>query len=200
MGLLAVYLNLVELRKMDVDRIYNLLGKNFRDAAQTSKDVGANVEGDLEAAHNLHTFAPSKDENKSNDSNIVITIKIVKGMKKIFFALVAMVMMTMSANAQSIDDRSKLTFDRLASYLELTVNQIEPVKKAMAQFDSSLEVFNQLQDTSDAGKAWEKIQARHKATMKKVLNEKQYDKYVKTLDLTVRNTADRMTDQLTATR
>ena len=180
--------------------IYNLLGKNFRDAAQTSKDVGANVEGDLEAAHNLHTFAPSKDENKSNDSNIVITIKIVKGMKKMFFALVAMVMMTMSANAQSIDDRSKLTFDRLASYLELTVNQIEPVKKAMAQFDSSLEVFNQLQDTPDAGKAWEKIQARHKATMKKVLNEKQYDKYVKTLDQTVRNTADRMTDQLTATR
>ena len=121
-------------------------------------------------------------------------------MKKMLFALVAMVMMTMSAYAQSNDNNSKLTFDRLASYLELTVNQIEPVKKAMAQFDSSLEVLNQLQDTPDAGKAWEKIQARHKATMKKVLNEKQYDKYVKTLDLTVRNTADRMTDQLTATR
>jgi hypothetical protein len=45
-------------------------------------------------------------------------------MKKMFFALVAMVMMTMSANAQSIDNNSKLTFDRLASYLELRVNQI----------------------------------------------------------------------------
>ena len=33
-----------------------------------------------------------------------------------FFALVAMVMMTMSANAQSIDNNSKLTFDRLASW------------------------------------------------------------------------------------
>ena len=60
-------------------------------------------------------------------------------MKKMIFALVAMVMMTMSANAQSIDNNSKLTFDRLASYLELTVNQIEPVKKAMAQFESSME-------------------------------------------------------------
>ena len=31
---------------------------------QTSKDVGANVEGNLEANTILHTFALSKDENK----------------------------------------------------------------------------------------------------------------------------------------
>ena len=116
-------------------------------------------------------------------------------MKKMFFALVAMVMMTMSANAQSNDNNSKLTFDRLASYLELTINQMEPVKKAMAQFESSMEAYNQLQDVSKGGEAWEKIQARHKATMKKVLNKKQYDKYVKMLDLTVKNTGDRMMDQ-----
>ena len=115
-------------------------------------------------------------------------------MKKMIFALVAMVMMTMSANAQSNDDNSKLTFDRLASYLELTINQIEPVKKAMAQFESSMEAYNQLQDVSKGGEAWEKIQARHKATMKKVLDKKQYDKYVATLDLTIKNTADRMMD------
>ena len=121
-------------------------------------------------------------------------------MKKMIFALVAMVMMTMSANAQSIDNNSKLTFDRLASYLELTVNQMEPAKKAMAQFESSMEAYNQLQDVSKGGEAWEKIQARHKATMKKVLSEKQYDKYVKTLDLTVKNTADRMTEQLIASK
>jgi hypothetical protein len=162
--------------------------------------VGVNVEGDLEAEEILHTFALSKDDNKSNDRNIVLTIKIVKGMKKMFFALVAMVMMTMSAYAQSNDNNSKLTFDRLASYLELTINQIEPVKKAMAQFDSSMEAYNQLQDVSKSGEAWEKIQARHKATMKKVLSEKQYDKYVKTLDLTVKNTADRMTEQLIASK
>ena len=162
--------------------------------------MGVNVEGDLEAEEILHTFALSKDDNKSNDRNIVLTIKIVKGMKKMFFALVAMVMMTMSAYAQSNDNNSKLTFDRLASYLELTINQIEPVKKAMAQFDSSMEAYNQLQDISKSGEAWEKIQARHKATMKKVLSEKQYDKYVKTLDLTVKNTADRMTEQLIASK
>ena len=121
-------------------------------------------------------------------------------MKKMFFALVAMVMMTMSANAQSSDNNSTLTFDRMASYLELTVNQIEPVRKAMVQFDNMLGTINYQQDASIAGEAWETIQNRHKQTMKKILSEKQYDKYVKTLDLTVKNTADRMTEQLTATR
>ena len=121
-------------------------------------------------------------------------------MKKMIFALVAMVMMTMSANAQSNDNNSKLTFDRLANYLELKVNQIEPVKTAMAQFESSMQAYYQLQDASKAGETWEKIQTRHKATMKKVLDEKQYDKYVKTLDLTVKNTADRMTEQLIASK
>ena len=121
-------------------------------------------------------------------------------MKKMFFALVAMVMMTMSANAQSNDNNSKLTFDRLASYLELTVNQIEPVKKAMAQFESSMEAVYQVENASKAGEAWEKIQARHKATMKKVLSEKQYDKYVAMLNLTAKNAADRIQDQQLASK
>lgn len=116
-------------------------------------------------------------------------------MKKMIFALVAMVMMTMSANAQSNDYNSKLDFNRFASYLELRVNQIKPVKTAMAQFESSMQAYYQLQDASKAGETWEKIQARHKATMKKVLDKKQYDKYITTLDLTVKNTADRMADQ-----
>ena len=71
-------------------------------------------------------------------------------MKKMIFALVAMVMMTMSVNAQSINN-SKLTFNQLSNYLELTVNQVEPVKKAMAQFDNSMEAYYQLQDASKAG-------------------------------------------------
>ena len=121
-------------------------------------------------------------------------------MKKMIFALVAMVTMAMSANAQSNDNNSKLTFDRMATYLELTVNQIEPVKKALAQFDNMLGTINQQQDASIAGEAWETIQARHKQTMKKILSEKQYNKYVKTLDLTIKNIADRMTEQLTANR
>jgi len=120
-------------------------------------------------------------------------------MKKMMIALVAMFVMTMSANAQS-DNNSKLTFDRLSSYLELTVNQIEPVKTAMAQFSSSMEAYYQLKDASKGAEAWEKIQARHKKTMKKVLNEKQYDRYVKMLDLTVKNTAERMMDETTAAR
>ena len=116
-------------------------------------------------------------------------------MKKMIFALVAMVMMTMSANAQSNDNNGRLTFDRVASYLELTVNQIEPVRTALAQFDKMLGTIDQQQDASKAGEAWEKIQARHKQTMKGILRKKQYDKYVKTFDLTVNNAAERMQDQ-----
>ena len=106
-------------------------------------------------------------------------------------ALVAMFVMTMSANAQS-DNKSSLTFDRMSSYLELTVNQQEPVKTAMAQFASSMEAFNQLKDQTKAWETWQKIQARHMATMKKVLSEKQYNKYEQVFNLTVKNTAERM--------
>ena len=41
---------------------------------QTSKHVGANVEGDLERAPKLHTFALSKDENKVRRQKQIINI------------------------------------------------------------------------------------------------------------------------------
>ena len=119
---------------------------------------------------------------------------MVKSMKRMIFALVAMVMMTMSANAQN-DNSSAAMFDRWARYLELRINQVEQVRTAMAQFESSMQAYYQLQDASKAGETWEKIQARHKATMKKVLDEKQYDKYVMVFDQTVKNTAERMAEQ-----
>lgn len=114
-------------------------------------------------------------------------------------ALMAMFVMTMSANAQSVNE-SKLTFDRLSSYLELRVDQREAVKTAMAQFTASMEACYQLKDSSKAGEAWEKVMNRHKMTMKKILSEKQYKKYVSTLDLTAKNTAERMTDQQIASK
>ena len=120
-------------------------------------------------------------------------------MKKMMIALVAMVVMTMSANAQSVND-SKLTFDRMSSYLELRSNQIEPVKTAMAQFTASMETCLQLKDGTMAGEAWEKVQDRHKKTMKKILDEKQYNKYVQMLDLTAKNTEKRILDEATAAK
>ena len=120
-------------------------------------------------------------------------------MKKMMIALVAMFVMTMSVNAQS-DNKSKLSFDRLSSYLELRIDQVKPVKTAMAQFSNSMEAYYQLKDASKGAEAWEKIQARHKMTMKKVLNEKQYKKYIQMLDLTAKNTAERMMDETTAAR
>lgn len=115
-------------------------------------------------------------------------------------ALVAMFVMTMSANAQSNDNYGKVSFDRLSSFLQLTTKQVESVKTAMAQFNSSMEAYYQLNDASKGGEAWEKIQARHKATMKKILSEKQYNQYIQMLDLTVKNTAERIMDETIATR
>ena len=116
-------------------------------------------------------------------------------MKKMMIALVAMFAMTLSVNAQSNDNYGKVSFDRMRSYLELTIDQIEPVKTAMAQFSNSMEAYYQLKDASKGAEAWEKIQARHKMTMKKILSEKQYDKYIQMLDLTAKNAAERMMNQ-----
>ena len=121
-------------------------------------------------------------------------------MKKMMIALVAMFVMTMSANAQSVNNESKLSFDRLSSYLELTVDQVKPVKTAMAQFSSSMEAYYQLKDASKGAEAWEKIQARHKMTMQKILSKKQYNKYIQMLDLTAKNTAERMLNEDTAAK
>ena len=54
--------------------------------------------------------------------------------------------------------------------------------------------------TSKSAEAWEKIQARHKATMKSILDEKQYDKYIQMLDLTAKNNAERINQQMTASK
>ena len=121
-------------------------------------------------------------------------------MKKMMIALVAMFVMTMSANAQSNENNGQIPFDRLSNYLELKVNQIEPVKTALAQFTSSMEAYYQLQDASKGGEAWEKIQARHKTTMKSILDEKQYNKYIQMLDLTAKNAAQRIMDEATASK
>lgn len=129
----------------------------------------------------------------------LITIKNNNSMKKMIFALVAMFVMTMSASAQS-DNKPSLSFDRMSSYLELTADQRESVKTAMAQFTSSMEAYYQQENTTKAAETWQKIQNRHKATMKKLLSKKQYSKYEQVFDLTVKNTAERMMEDAQASR
>ena len=119
-------------------------------------------------------------------------------MKKMMIALVAMVMMTMSVNAQSNNKSGSEAFDRVSGFLELRIDQVEPMKIAMAQFVSSLEAYYQLEDASKGTEAWEKIQARHKTTVKKILNEQQYDKYMKMFELTVKNSSERIIEKQTA--
>lgn len=112
-------------------------------------------------------------------------------MKKILVAIVAMFMMTMSATAQvnndSINRGSADTFDRISSYLDLTVDQREPAKTAFMQMVGMMESFNQVQDAEKQGEAWLKINGRHQETMKKILTEKQYEKYTQIFDSMVRN-------------
>jgi len=106
-------------------------------------------------------------------------------MKKMMIALVAMFVMTMSANAQSNDQ--SLMFKRLNCYLELTESQIEPVMVSMRQFNSSME------DLSKKGRgmrfmAADKIVECHKKQMKNILSEKQYQKFEEMFNLTISNT------------
>jgi hypothetical protein len=121
-------------------------------------------------------------------------------MKKMIVAIVAMVMMTMSVNAQSENSDRKLSFDRVSSYLDLRIDQVEPVKTAFAQFGSMMEAYNQLEDVSKGAETWEKIKANHKKTMKRILDEKQYDKYLEILTLTAKNEAERIAGLQTASK
>lgn len=118
-------------------------------------------------------------------------------MKKMIVALVAM-MMTVSVNAQN--DNKALPFDSMSRFLELRVDQVDRVKTALAQFDSMMEAFYQLKDASKGSEMWEKIQASHQKTMKKILDAKQFDKYVQMVELTAKNHATRIAEEQTAAK
>ena len=122
-------------------------------------------------------------------------------MKKMIIALVAMFAMTMSVNAQSNNNESQVTAAQIASYLDLRIDQQEAFNTAMAQFNSSMESFYKLQDPAKGLEAWQKIKTRHENTMKKVLDEKQYNKYMEVFNLTTKNATERIESQRqTATR
>jgi hypothetical protein len=121
-------------------------------------------------------------------------------MKKMMIALVAMFVMTMSANAQSKNNNGVLDFNRMSSYLELRINQMEPAKMAMTQFTQAVDSIYLLQDVSQIANAWQNIDTRHKATMKKILTEKQYNKYVDIFDQTVKNMAEQFMGQQTKSK
>ena len=114
-------------------------------------------------------------------------------MKKMILAFVAMVVMTMSANAQSNDNRA-VTFDRISGYLELTTEQVEPVRTAFAQFMESQKSVQNVQG-SEKAEGWRKVIERHLDTMKKVLTEKQYQKYDTLFNQSILNAADRYQEQ-----
>jgi hypothetical protein len=115
-------------------------------------------------------------------------------MKKMIVALVAMVMMSMSAMAQSNDPNREFTFDRISSYLELTSEQIEPVKTAMTQFLESQKGVQDIKDNQMA-EGWAKVINRHKDTMKGILSEKQFMKYDTLFNQSIQNASEKYQEQ-----
>lgn len=110
-------------------------------------------------------------------------------MKKLFLSLVTLFVMSANMMAQSVNDSTEnsITFERMSSYLSLTIDQIEPVKTAIAQFEVSMDYFNKLKDSEKTLDAANLLINRHKKTMRHILNDKQYDKYVKAVDRTIQN-------------
>ena len=80
------------------------------------------------------------------------------------------------------------------------MNQVEPVKTAMAQFTASMEALYQIKDATKGAEAWQKIESHHMKTMQRLLDEKQYKKYNETFKLTAKHTADRMMENAQANR
>ena len=107
-------------------------------------------------------------------------------MKKYFFAIVTMLVMSTSVMAQS-NNEDALKFERMSNFLELTSQQIEPAKNAFAQLEASMNYFNSMDDSQKTFEASKKMINRHKATMKKILSEKQYKKYEQAFDSTVQH-------------
>ena len=119
-------------------------------------------------------------------------------MKKIIFAIVAMLVMTMSANAKSND--SSVFFKRMSCYLELDKNQMETVKVSMAEFNNAMESLSQKRGRGMGFRSANKIVDRHKKQMKQILSDKQYKKYEEIFDLTVRNTIKINIERITSSR
>ena len=119
-------------------------------------------------------------------------------MKKIIFAIVAMLAMTMSVNAKSND--SSVFFKRMSCYLELDKNQMETVKVSMAEFNNAMESLSQKRGRGMGFRSANKIVDRHKKQMKQILSDKQYKKYEEIFDLTVRNTVKINIERITSSR
>lgn len=119
-------------------------------------------------------------------------------MKKIFMAIVTMLVMSTSVMAQSNDNNisaKTLTFDRISSYLELTTQQVEPVRLTLAQMGETLKAFENAPLDHNTYEASLIVLNNHKRKMKGLLTEKQYKKYEQILDKTIANRSDSLSNK-----
>jgi hypothetical protein len=126
--------------------------------------------------------------HRKSETNVK-PFKQQKNMKKLFLSLVTLFVMSANMMAQSVNDSTanSITFERMSSYLNLTIDQMDPVKTAIAQFEVSMDYFNKLKDSEKTWEAANMLVNRHKATMRRILNDKQYNLYVDAVDRTIQN-------------
>lgn len=99
-------------------------------------------------------------------------------MKKSMMILI--MAMSLSVSAQTT------RFDRISWQLQLTTEQIQPSKQAFRQLEAAMKTLERTEPTLKPV-ATRRIMEAHKKTMKEILNEKQFEQYVKMLDLTLQN-------------
>ena len=113
-------------------------------------------------------------------------------------AIVTMLVMSTSVMAQSNDNNisaKTLTFDRISSYLELTTQQVEPVRLTLAQMGETLKAFENAPLDHNTYEASLIVLNNHKRKMKGLLTEKQYKKYEQILDKTIANRSDSLSNK-----
>ncbi len=117
-------------------------------------------------------------------------------MKNLVIAIAMMFAMTLTVNAQSLDNQpqsqtiqSQQSFDNIAEMLELSSDQWQPVKTAFQQFSVSMETLTKMEPGVKMQQAWDKIRTGHFHQMQRLLTDKQLKKYQEMFELTVANRA-----------
>lgn len=117
-------------------------------------------------------------------------------MKKMLVSLVAMLTFTATnANCSPLKDYQDTTkvsdksimFERMSKFLELRINQVELVKKAMSQLEVMTEAAKNAKDAETMAKTYETLLSRHYKQMRQILDDKQYEKYLMLMQTTIQN-------------
>lgn len=116
-------------------------------------------------------------------------------MKKFFIMAVMLFTVAFGANAETNNDTNvasieaytfNVNYRSLTRYLDLSIDQVEPMKEIHATFSKSMLIAAQMDEESQR-KFIDNVINYDLRQVRYVLNEKQYRKYVTILNATMRN-------------